>query len=255
MKKSEYKIPGGKTAVVTGSASGIGAGICRLLASEGVRVVINYRSSADKAERLSREIIADGGSAIAVQADVTVSHEAHKLIETAIQSFGSVDILVNNVGDFLFKSIDKITEEEWHTVINSNLHAAFYCSGAALENMRNQKWGRIVSIADMRAECISPQPMKTAYVIAKAGILQLTRSLAVTEARHNITVNAVSPGYIDSGNYSTSFIEKVLNNIPAGRLGTPEDIAHAVAFLVSENASYISGANIEVTGAAYDSQR
>ncbi|MFC1556831.1 SDR family NAD(P)-dependent oxidoreductase [candidate division KSB1 bacterium] len=238
----------GRTAVVTGSARGIGAGIIRHLASHGARVVINYRSSAAESENLRREISDSGGHALAVKADVTVREEADKLIHRTIDEFGTIDILVNNVGDFLYKRIDEITADEWHTVIASNLDSAFYCILAALPHMRRQEWGRIINIADMRAEKITAQSMKTPYVIAKAGILQLTRSFAVTEAPRGITVNAVSPGFIDSGNYSESFKKRLLEKIPIGRLGTPRDIAQAVLFLVSDNAAYITGANIDVTG-------
>jgi len=240
----------GKSALVTGAARGIGAGIARLLAAHGASVVINYRASAGDARRLRDDIIRSGGAAHAVPADVTKPEEARNLVLAALREFGKIDILVNNAGDFLFKKISDVSIEEWHAAIDSNLHSGFYCTRAALEDMRRRSWGRIVNIADMRAEKISAQPMKTAYAIAKSGILQLTRALAAAEAPHGITVNAVSPGYIDCGNYSETFMKKTVGKIPMKRLGAPEDIAQAVLFLVSDGASYVTGANIEVTGGA-----
>lgn len=240
-----------KTVIVTGSAKGIGAGIIREFASLGANCVINYRWSESEAFALHKEIESGGGKALTFGADLADESSADSLMKMAVDRYGSIDILVNNAGDFLYKSISETTSEEWKHIIDSNLNSTFFCTRAALPYMRAAKSGRIINIGDMRLEQSIPQPMKTPYVIAKSGILQLTRSLAATETQHGITVNAVSPGYIDAGNYSDSFKERVLDAIPAGRLGTPKDIAEAVIFLSSSKAAYISGANLEVTGGVY----
>jgi len=240
----------GKTAVITGSAKGIGAGIARYFAECGAHVVINFRRSDSEARKLHETINRNGGVSLVVKADVSKPLEAEHLIETAINKLGKVDILINNAGEFLYKSVDTITANEWHSIIENNLHSTFYCIKAALEDMRKRKWGRIINIADMDADKISIHPMKTPYMISKTGMLLLTRSIAAAVASYGITVNAVSPGYIDSGNYSESFKQHILDKIPLGRLGTPEDIAQTAAFLASDEAAYITGANIAVTGGA-----
>lgn len=244
------KILAGKTAIITGSAKGIGAAIARLFAENGANVVINYRKSREAARKLNEEISSTGAGSIAVKADVSNPDEAKMLIQTAVKSFGRIDILVNNAGDFLYKSIEDTSVEEWRGTIENNLHSTFYCIKESLDDMRKRSWGRIINIADARADKLNAQPLKTAYSIAKTGIIQLTRSFAVTGAKYGITVNAISPGYIDCGNYSEKFIKSCEERIPAGKLGTPEDIAQTALFLVSDSASYITGANIEVAGGA-----
>lgn len=242
-----------KTVLVTGSAKGIGAGIIRGFAAEGANCVINFRRSEKEALELRDELQSSCTEVISVKADLSNEIEAKELIGTVVDTYGTIDILVNNAGDFLYKSISETTPEEFKHVIDSNLSSALFCIRESLPHMRKAGFGRIINIGDMRLEQSIPQPMKTPYVIAKAGILQLTRSFAATETQHGITVNAVSPGYIDAGNYSESFKNKVLESIPAGRLGTPQDITEAIMFLASSKAAYISGANLEVTGGVYNS--
>ncbi|MCP4728110.1 MAG: SDR family oxidoreductase [bacterium] len=240
-----------KTALITGSSRGIGAAAAAFLGKNRCNVIINYNSSKDSAEDLKSQINGDGGNAIAVKADVTLQNEVKHLISEGIDAFGKIDILVNNVGDFLYKEIGDITVDEWKRIIDSNLNSALYSTKEILPGMREKKWGRIINIGVAGLNKLAAQPMITPYMIAKTGLLQLTRSLAVAEASNGITVNMVSPGLIDCGNYSGSFKEKIVEEIPAGKLGYPSDIANAVLFLAQEDSSYITGANIEVCGGAY----
>ncbi|MFC1564053.1 SDR family NAD(P)-dependent oxidoreductase [candidate division KSB1 bacterium] len=240
-----------KTALVTGSSRGIGEETASQLGKKGLNVIINYLNSADKADRLKDKIISSGGNAATVKADVTKADEVKQLIKEGRRIFGKIDILINNVGDFLYKDLSDITIEDWDHMLSSNLNSAFYCTKEVLPDMRKQKWGRIINIGVAGLNKLAAQPMITPYMIAKTGLLQLTRSLAVSEALFGITVNMVSPGMIDCGNYSAAFMKRVVNEIPAGRLGSPSDIANAVLFLVEERSSYITGADLEVCGGAY----
>lgn len=231
-----------KTAVITGSTTGIGRAIARYLAADGFTIILNYRQDDRSAEEAITEIKEAAPLLFVVQADVSCSAGAKKLISTAVAESGRIDILVNNVGAFLLKKFDKTTLAEWQRIINSNLTSAFLCTQRVLPIMRRQCRGHIINIGMANAEVLRAVPNTIPYTIAKAGILILTKSLAKTEARYNIKINAVNPGVITTGYDSVE--------IPLGRRGTAADIAAVIGFLVSDQAEYITGAIINIHGGA-----
>lgn len=241
----------GQTAVVTGSSRGIGRAIALCLARHGADVVVNYHSNKDAAEEVTAQIQALGRKAVAVAADVSAAEGAAALIDAAGGQFGAVDILVNNVGDFFFKPLGLMGHDEWRHVMESNLSSVYYACHAALPGMRERKRGRIINIGLSTVYQVRAATNVAAYSIAKTGVLILTRSLAVEEAPNGINVNCVSPGLIDTGYMPPEMIEWMRKRVPLGRLGRPEEVAEAVAFLASGKADYISGANLAVSG-AYD---
>ena len=238
----------GKTAVITGGAKGIGAEIARVFSRNGARVFINYRRSAEKAEDLRDEIVGAGGDAAVCRGDVSIERDARRIIETARKMFGGVDILVNNAGDFLYRDFEEISEETLLNLVRNNTMSALHCMRAALPGMRKNRFGRIIAIGDAFMERGTGDPRSTAYLASKSGLLPLCRDYARSEAPHGITVNIVSAGYIDAGNYSHSFKERIAGEIPLGRLGTTTEVAFTAAFLASGEAGYITGANIVVSG-------
>lgn len=241
----------GKVALVTGASRGIGRAIAVNLARCGADVAVNYRSNEDAAAEVVREIKSLGRRAMAVQADVSEAGAAEAILERVTADLGDVDVLVNNVGEFFFKPLGLMTHDEWRMVLDSNLSSVHYMCQAALPGMRSRKRGWIINIGLSPIYQVRGAPNVAAYSVAKTGVLILTRSLAVEEAKHGIFVNCVSPGLIDTGYMPPEMIEWMRKRVPVGRLGRPEEIADAVAFLVSDKASYISGANIAVAG-AYD---
>jgi 3-oxoacyl-[acyl-carrier protein] reductase len=233
-------------ALVTGSAAGIGRAIARRLAEDGFRIALNGRRHRPELERTKRKIEESGGLAVIVPADVTDPEEAARLVETVHRELGPVTVLVNNVGEFLLKPLLEVEPEEWQSVIASNLHSAFYVSRASVPAMKEAGRGRIVSIGLAGADLLSSSPNITPYAIAKSGLLLLTRSLSRELGPSGITANMVAPGIIDSG--SEALTDSMLKSIPAGRPGTPEEVARVVSFLVHESSSYITGACINVGG-------
>jgi NAD(P)-dependent dehydrogenase (short-subunit alcohol dehydrogenase family) len=238
----------GGIALVTGSSRGIGRTIAVDLARRGADMVVNYRSTADAAEEVAREIRALGRRALAVQADVERSEDCARLVETVVRELGPIDLLVNNVGDFFLKPLAAMSAEEWDRVLKSNLSSAYYLCRAVLPGMRKRRRGSICNVGLSPCHLVRSAPNIAAYAIAKTGILILTRSLATEEAPYGITVNCVSPGLIDNGHLPPEQAEWMCKRVPMGRLGRPEEIAEAVAFLFSEGASYVSGANLAVSG-------
>lgn len=234
-----------KVALVTGSSRGIGRAIALGLAEEGAKVVVNYLLNRDLAEGVVMEINERGGMAIAIQGDVTRVKDVEELVEGALKEFGKIDILINNVGPILYKALSEITPDEWSKIIDGNLTSIFYCSRVALKGMREKGWGRIVNTAYAGAQFINAKGSIVPYAIAKTGVLILTKSMAKEEARHGITVNCISPGIIENGSpHNKALGEK----IPVGRMGAPEDVVRVVSFLVSDEADYITGADIVVSG-------
>lgn len=242
----------GKTAIVTGAGSGIGAAIAIRLGLEGVNLVvsdINLESAETTAEQMRR----GAGKALAVRADVVEWTEVNEMVERTVASFGGVDILVNNAGLARDARITKMSEQDWDIVLDVVLKGAFQCTRAVLPHMNERKWGRIVNISS-RAHLGNPGQAN--YSAAKAGIIGFTRAMALEAGRNFITVNAVAPGMID-----TPFVrghpqfEKIRDNTvkttPIPRIGEAEDVADAVAFLASERASYITGDVLHVTGGRY----
>jgi 3-oxoacyl-[acyl-carrier protein] reductase len=237
-----------KTALVTGGSRGLGRAIALELAKQGADVVINYRKNREAAEGTAAEINSSGGRASCLQADVCDPCEVKRLIEEASARLGRLDILVNNVGEFFFSPLARTTHADWERVLNSNLHSVFMLCNAALPLMR-EAGGCIVNIGLSPVDRVRGAPNVAAYSIAKTGVVILTRSLAVEEARHGIRVNCVSPGLIDNGYLPPAQQTWMEKRVPMGRLGKAEEVAQSVSFLASDSASYISGANLAVSGA------
>jgi NAD(P)-dependent dehydrogenase (short-subunit alcohol dehydrogenase family) len=238
-----------RVALVTGGSRGIGQAIAERLARDGAIVAVNFRSRRDAADELAARLCGVGAEVTCHRADVRDPREAASLIAEVHQSHGRLDILVNNVGEFGLSPLAATSDERWRNIIDSNLTSAFHTSRLALPGMRQQSYGRIVNIGLSPVHLIRGAPNVAPYAIAKSGVVILTRSLAVEEAAYGITVNCVSPGLIDSGLLPPEQHEWMRKRMPSGRLGRPEDVADAVGFLVSDRASYVSGANLAVSGA------
>ncbi len=231
-----------KTALVTGSAKGIGRGIALELARNGYDVAIHYRNSKAEAEAFKLELEALGVNAIILKADVTQPLEAEELVQDAALALGGLGVLVNNVGDYTRKSLADLEINEWHSMMDTNLNATFYTCRAAIPLMRNQQFGRIVNIGFAGAQNLLARATITPYVIAKTGVLLLTKAIAKSEAEHGITANVVAPGVIENS------ISQPLEQIPMQRLGTTLEVAQAVLFYVQETSNYITGQTLEVAG-------
>lgn len=235
-----------RVALITGSTKGIGLGIARRLARDGYAIALNYRSDAEAAAAALAEIqqLTETG---VFQADVADPSAAEGLIRAVVDRFGRLDVLVNNAGPFLLKRPFDTSVEEWRAMIDGNLSSAFYCSKFALPYLREVA-GTIVNIGTLNAETGRGASNTMAYTVAKTGLVVLTRSMARAEGRSGVRINVVNPGFIET--YSTTDDDRIQipPMVPLGRLGEPEDIAEAVAFLVSERAGYITGAVLNVTG-------
>lgn len=238
---------GGRTAIVTGAGSGIGAGIAASFARNGANVVVaDLRKN--EALEVAAQIKAAGGSAIAVKADVSRWDEVKAMADEAAQVFGTVDILVNNAGALKDNSILKMPEEDFDLVVNTCLKGSWLCSKAVLGYMRSQQFGRIVNIT---SRAWLGNPGQSNYSSAKAGVVGLTNSLALEFARFNITVNIVAPGFIEAPmarRLPPETQEKVINAQPIKRPGRVEDVVNAVLFFCDEETSYITGQILYVDG-------
>lgn len=238
-----------KIAIVTGASRGIGRAIALELARRGASVAVNYHSNAQAAQDVVDTIRQAGGHAIAVQADVSVLEQAVHLIQQTIDSFGQVDILVNNAGTTRDQLILTMAEADWDEVIRINLKSVFNCCKAVARAMVRRRQGRIISISSVSG--LAGQAGQTNYAASKAGIIGLTKSLAKELGPRNITVNVVAPGFVPTdltADLSEDLKQKAIEATPLGRMGKPEEIAHAVAFLASEDASYITGEVLTVDG-------
>ena len=238
-----------KVALVTGASRGIGREIAQTLAAYGASVIVNYNGSKDRADEVVEMISAAGGKAIAVKADVAKAEEIARLFEEAQAAFGRIDILVNNAGITRDNLILKMSEEEYDTVLDTNLKGAFLCMKHAAKIMLRQKNGRIINISSISG--IAGNAGQANYCAAKAGLIGLTKSLAKELGSRGITVNAVAPGFSETEmteKLSEQVKEGMLAQIPLKRAGSVKDIAEAVAFLASERAAYITGQTLSVNG-------
>ena len=240
----------GRVAIVTGASRGIGRAIALRLAAAGARVVAGAR--ADHAQPVAREIEAAGGAAVAVPLDVTEAESIAAMTRTALDRFERIDVLVNNAGIVRDRLLLRMKPEEWDAVIATNLTAAFACCRAVLRPMVKQRSGRIVNVGSVVGR--TGNPGQANYAASKAGLEGFTRSLALEVAARGITANVVAPGMIET-DMTAALDERarqaLRGRIPAGRLGTPGDVAGAVCFLASDEASYITGQVVSVNGGMY----
>jgi len=237
-----------KVAVVTGGGKGIGRAIASRLACGGAKVVLSGRDAA-ALETACGEIRAQGGEALAVAGDVSRASDADQLCAKTLEAFGRADILVNNAGITRDNLVMRMGEQEWDEVIDTNLKGTFLCIKAFTRPMMKQRWGRIVNVSSVVG--LIGNPGQANYVASKAGVIGLTKAVAKELASRHITVNAVAPGFIETA-MTAALGEKVREalqaQIPLGRLGSPDDVAHAVTFLCSEEAGYVTGQVLSVDG-------
>lgn len=240
-----------KVAIVTGASRGIGRVIALALAGQGAKVVASARN-AEALDNLTAEIKAQGGEAVAVVGDVALDADANNLISQAVATYGKVDILVNNAGITRDGLLLRMKSEDWDAVLNTNLKGAFLCTRAVAKVMSKQRSGRIINMSSVVGDMGNAGQAN--YCASKAGLLGLTKSVARELARRNVTVNAVTPGFIVTDmteDMTDKAREAMTAQIPLGRLGESEDVANAVLFLASDQSSYITGQVLGVNGGMY----
>lgn len=239
----------GRVAIVTGASGALGRAIARALATEGAAVVVHYGRSADAAGAVVDAIRTQGGRAEAVQADLSRPEGAGGLVEAAQRAFGGLHVLVNNAGITRDTLVLRMKEEDWQSVINTNLSSAFFCIKAALREFLRQHGGRIINIASVAGQIGTVGQAN--YAASKAGLIGLTRAVAREVASRGITVNAVSPGFIEAGlteQLPAEVVRSYVEQVPLRRAGKPEEVAAAVVFLASDDAAYITGQVLNVDG-------
>ena len=237
-----------RVALITGGAKGIGRSVALSLAGQGWWVAICYRASHQPAEETMAAMTDMGVRAMAEQCDVSRPEAAARFVAKVEKEWGRIDALINCAGPYHRVNLLEESIEGWLEMFDNNLHPVFYLSKAVAPGMKQRGWGRIVNFSMANADQLVAQPQVTAHYIAKAGVLVLTRSLARLLAPGGITVNAISPGFVNSGSVPESELQTMLKSIPAGRLGTVSEVVGVVNFLLSEQASYITGANIHLSG-------
>ena len=237
-----------KAALITGGARGIARAVALDLAGQGWSVAICYRTSSAEAAQVVEDINKKGAKGIAIQCDVSIPDAAQELVHQVLRDFGRIDALINGAGPYHRVSLLNETNDGWHSMFDNNLHPVFYLTQAVLPIMQAQHWGRIVSFSMANAEQLIAQPQLTAHYIAKIGLLALSRSFAKLIAADGITMNCVAPGFIDSGSAPDGELAKMVKFIPAGYVGSVDDAVSAVRYLLSEEARYVNGANIQLSG-------
>jgi 3-oxoacyl-[acyl-carrier protein] reductase len=238
-----------RVALVTGASRGIGKAIALELAGRGATVIVNYQSSADAAAQVVETIKGAGGTAMAFQADVSDEEQVNGLIKAVTTEYGKLDILVNNAGATRDNVIMRMKAEDFDSVIQTNLRSTWLCSKAAVSAMMRKRYGRIINITSVSG--VMGQSGQTNYSASKAGIIGLTKALAREIASRSITVNAVAPGFVLTDltkDLPKDMTDKLTDFIPLGRWGEAQEVAHAVAFLASDDAAYITGHVLNVDG-------
>ncbi len=241
----------GKVALVTGASRGIGRAIAVLLAKEGAQVALNYNSDVTGAQSVADEIATFGGTALLTQADVSNSDDARAMIKKIVETWGRLDVLVNNAGITRDRSMRKLTDEDWTTVINTNLNSVYWCTSAVMPVMIEQKFGRIINLSSYVGQ--AGNFGQANYAASKGGIIAFTKTAAIELAKFNITVNALAPGFTLTdmlSKVSEAVQDQIKSKIPMGRFGLPEEMAKAVLFLAAD-ADYITGQQINVNGGVF----
>ena len=238
-----------RVALITGGAKGIGRGIALDLAARHWKIAICYRTSGVEAQKTALAITERGGEPLAINCDVSDPVAAKNLVAQVERQWGWIDALINGAGPYHRINLFEESVEGWNEMFAGNLHPIFYLAQAVAPGMKARKTGRIINFSMANADQMISQPDVTAHYIAKAGVLILTRTLAKLLAPHGITVNAVSPGFIDSGSAPPQELASVTKRIPAGYVGSVDDTVAAVRYLLTDEARYVNGANIQISGA------
>jgi len=239
-----------KTALITGASKGIGYACARQLSKEGWHIIVNYKSDHKAAKILLEKIQAEGGSCEIYQTDLSIYKEIKTMFDYIKKTFNNFQVLINNAGTAPIISMKDIDENEWDNLLNTNLKAPFFCAKKAIEIMRLNQFGRIINIGS-QAGFTGGYYSGIHYAVSKGGIHTLTKRLAKECAGDNILVNCISPGLIETEGvleYPLEIRKKIINQIPLGKIGTPQDVANAVSFLVSNKANYLTGINLSVSG-------
>jgi 3-oxoacyl-[acyl-carrier protein] reductase len=238
-----------RVALVTGGSRGIGRGIAMKLAEDGARVAIAYRTNKAAAQAALRQMQAMSTECVAVETDINEQGRAEQLIDTVCERFGRLDVLVNNVGEFRWGTLTDSSAGEWRGIFESNVMTVFLMCRAALPHMRKARWGRIINLGAVGAERAFGQAKISAYAGAKAAVVAISRSLALEEAKSGVTVNVVNPSSMDEKDLTLEEARKLRDaRFPIGRPPTVEDVAAAVSFFASEEAEYITGQVVNVSG-------
>lgn len=240
----------GKVAIVTGATRGIGRAITLALTEAGANIVCVGKTGAGLSD-LQKEIESAGSKAISIKADVSKMHDTREIVKTTVDAFSRIDILVNNAGIIFRKPIFDVTEEDWDSLMDINLKGVFFLTQEVGKVMIEQRYGKIINIASLTS--FKGTPGISIYAISKAGLVSLTKCLAVEWSKYNINVNAIAPGYVITDLNRTAlsdkaFYDQVVSRIPLGRVGNPADIGDAVAFLASDSSSYMTGETILIDG-------
>jgi len=238
----------GRVALVTGASQGIGRACALKLAQAGATVAVAARNQ-EKLDELATAITAAGGTAAAFTLDVSDEEQIKATFKAVIAQFGKIDILVNNAGITRDQLVMRMKRADWDAVLNTNLTSAYLCTQQAISSMLKQRWGRIINVTSIFGQ--TGQAGQANYAASKAGLIGLTMAIAREVASRSITCNAVAPGFIETSMTSglgEDFKQNAMKMIPLGRIGTPEDVANAVGFLASEEASYITGHVLSVNG-------